>query len=552
MNPGAESVEDSSSAPNRLRAFRLAAGILIAAFLCHLAYGYELDELMHLHSAWCIGQGALPYRDFYENHPPLFHFLAAPFTRSLTDATTGVLVAARLFGLAIAAAILALFYRLLGIVIGRKAWWGVFALLLTFPFITVGLELRPDWLALAGVLGALLLVVTAESLSPVRSLAKQLFAGALIGAGLCLTQKTILVAAGMTIWMIGTIACAAPPVRGRRIGGLAAFVIGILLCPAVLINVFARQHAAGLLWNGTVLVNLRWGQESPFLTGAREALLVLFPLFVLAFAQLFRLARNYQAELSQATPDSLMAILLACGVAGFLKTPVPNSQWFLFLVAPWMVYLGVRGLVRYVDDPAALHEDRRLLAGGALLSLAALLAMGWVDAVAALVVWGLIGRHAWKRLRESESVEQRGRIMLAHVFTIAALLLTYHLVAQATSRNLQAQERYVALIARENPSGAPLLDIWPVMAPFRPHATYHWFVTGGIYPALAVDKLQDEYLASLMGGSVRLVVTRPQDIDRFLPRLSVYLHAHGTLLTHEKLNTREVDVWSLPDRAIGE
>ena len=38
------------------------------------------DESQHLHVAWLVAQGQVPYRDFWEHHLPLFHYGVAPLT----------------------------------------------------------------------------------------------------------------------------------------------------------------------------------------------------------------------------------------------------------------------------------------------------------------------------------------------------------------------------------------------------------------------------------------------------------------------------------------
>ena len=42
-----------------------------------------VDELEHLHATWCVAQGQLPYRDFFEHHTPLLYYLLAPIAALL-------------------------------------------------------------------------------------------------------------------------------------------------------------------------------------------------------------------------------------------------------------------------------------------------------------------------------------------------------------------------------------------------------------------------------------------------------------------------------------
>ncbi len=40
--------------------------------------GPESDEVSHLHSSWAVAQGQVPYRDFWQMHPPLLYYVVAP------------------------------------------------------------------------------------------------------------------------------------------------------------------------------------------------------------------------------------------------------------------------------------------------------------------------------------------------------------------------------------------------------------------------------------------------------------------------------------------
>ena len=42
---------------------------------------WDQDEFEHLQFAWLIGQGEIPYRDFFEHHTPLLQFALAPLLR---------------------------------------------------------------------------------------------------------------------------------------------------------------------------------------------------------------------------------------------------------------------------------------------------------------------------------------------------------------------------------------------------------------------------------------------------------------------------------------
>jgi hypothetical protein len=74
---------------NRLRARVLAIATIVFAagswFLVHRRF--DIDELEHAHAAWCVAQGLIPYRDFFEHHPPALYLLSAPLFRAMSPAT---------------------------------------------------------------------------------------------------------------------------------------------------------------------------------------------------------------------------------------------------------------------------------------------------------------------------------------------------------------------------------------------------------------------------------------------------------------------------------
>lgn len=43
------------------------------------------DNVEHIHAAWLVVYGKLPYRDFFQHHNPLLWYVFAPFVRSVTD-----------------------------------------------------------------------------------------------------------------------------------------------------------------------------------------------------------------------------------------------------------------------------------------------------------------------------------------------------------------------------------------------------------------------------------------------------------------------------------
>jgi len=151
---------------NRLRARVLAIATIVFAagswFLVHRRF--DIDELEHAHAAWCVAQGLIPYRDFFEHHPPALYLLSAPLFRAMSPgdafdraAQTLVLCRAAMWLLAVVAIMLT--HRLATYVVRPVATatgvWVFFWLATAFQFLYTSMEFLPDVLAVVCVLAAL-------------------------------------------------------------------------------------------------------------------------------------------------------------------------------------------------------------------------------------------------------------------------------------------------------------------------------------------------------------------------------------------------------------
>jgi len=124
----------------------LLAAVLIALILALSAFRFfDGDEIEHVHSAWYVLNGAVPYVDFFEHHHALLWYLLAPALAVLPEAAW-TLVALRLaFFLLVPATAWATYRLARECGAGREAaWLGVFLLLSMSTFVYVAIEIRPD------------------------------------------------------------------------------------------------------------------------------------------------------------------------------------------------------------------------------------------------------------------------------------------------------------------------------------------------------------------------------------------------------------------------
>lgn len=96
-----------------LKYFMLAAGTAEIGFALWAFYYHYMcmDHAEHIHAAWLVWQGQVPYRDFFEHHNPLFWYVLAPFVAAFYKNAL-VLYAARVVSLGFYIFMFAGFYKL--------------------------------------------------------------------------------------------------------------------------------------------------------------------------------------------------------------------------------------------------------------------------------------------------------------------------------------------------------------------------------------------------------------------------------------------------------
>ncbi len=106
--------------------------------------GAAADETVHLHLSWLISQGLIPYKDFWQHHPPFLWMILSPFI-SLMKPSVDIFSVSRILSGCMLAANMFLAWSIAKQVWGEKAHLSVFLLILSSVFLTAEvLLLRPD------------------------------------------------------------------------------------------------------------------------------------------------------------------------------------------------------------------------------------------------------------------------------------------------------------------------------------------------------------------------------------------------------------------------
>jgi hypothetical protein len=532
----------SSSALVAFTSLALTGGHLVARLPLMTTRRFDPDELEHAHVAWCILQGQVPYRDFFEHHTPLFHYLLAGLlsvfdvSRS-ADSAFHALFAARYLGWAMSAAILIVTF-----VLARRLQDGITAWV-TLPIaagsIVMALravEIRPDGLSTVLWLCSLIpLHAALRSGQPGSPRTRHLFgaAGAALGLAGLTSQKSLL--AGPALALLALWYVFSPRFGGRlrtRIGDITWQAGGALATWALAIGAFASQGAAADFLRLTIFENLRWKTETSA-AGTLGFLIRYDPWFFgLAAGGGVLLLRGLRDAGERRVSDALLLACAAGTFAGLFLLPVPYPQYcltFLPLLAIMAASLLVR-VVRTLASADAWSLIRRApgWTGVALLAFAGTSLIALVIARPSVLTPVLYPALVAAAAAVALAVPMHGR---PHVALAAVLLVLSVIPAQAERwlAGVGDDGQFAALrfVLDHTSPEAVVLDGSSGYGVFRRHAIFFWMLHPGVRAMLSTDQVA-QLVDGVTSGRVRPdVVVLDKNLRQVSPRLTAFIeHAY--------------------------
>lgn len=293
---------------------------------------FDSDEIEHLHAAWLVSQGLVPFRNFWQSHSPMFWYLAAPLVEQFRSATV----------VFVSRAVAAMLFAMLAGAVGWVTWRvfrdrqaAVLAALLFFALAirVEGAWLRPDQLTNLLVVLALGMVAV---LSPSRSPA--FVSGLLLAFALSLSPKAFLL---VLVFPLATLVAATTPLRRKLdllvfhfLGGLAgAAPLLVLLIQFGVLKSFLQStlglHAgffrAANSFPAALAILGAWSATAALSRGCSLPLCLLATAFTLeTLDALFQPALPYQLMLWSALACALAAPMLAGWIRTASQPPAPH------------------------------------------------------------------------------------------------------------------------------------------------------------------------------------------------------------------------------------
>lgn len=495
----------------------LIVATLAAALAVRWAYArygaLVYDEYQHLHAAYLVAGGQVPYRDFFEHHSPLLYYLLAALL-DLRSPGFDTLIQARYLSTAmhlftVGVAILWALRRQ-----GREGAAVAAALLLgNMGMFVWGTRTYLDtWAAPLLLLGAWSLPTGAASAW------RPLWSGVLLSTACLITQKAVFVAPAVVLVLLLRRRTGSAARAGWK--DLLLVGSGAMLPLLLLAWELGLDGTAGMVRDAFVL-NTRWrARHFP----SRELLVLAAtdgPVhFVALLGVLSRLrACVLRRGIGAADVPALFLLALA---AGIFLAPVVWEEYFVLLL-PFAILVAAqalrRGWRRYEKSDSAAGRELVALLAGILATLAVvdLIGLSWIagypishGAVAAtLAAWSLF-TAAGLRARSRESRSEPAWWLAA----LLALPVVQQLDWTPRHRNDVERQRVQYVLSRTTPQQA-VFDGRSGWGVFRPHAYRYWFLHDEMQLMLTKSEKTEAIVAALKRPSTQMAIV--DDYVRLLP-----------------------------------
>jgi hypothetical protein len=230
---------------------RVVAGVIgvaaaaVLRIVLALHYRIDSDETQHLHVVWAWSQGLLPYRDFFDNHMPLFHILCVPLLRLAGERPETILMV-RLAMVPMFVAMVLLTYRITASMYSKRAAvWATAIGCLAPQFFLSSIEFRTDILWASSWLAAVAILVCGPLTSRRFALA-----GLALGIAAATSAKTSMLMVSLAIAAAVTLTITREqPVSRSRVVKSALIFAAAAVAPVAAIAVYIFRRG---IWDAFI------------------------------------------------------------------------------------------------------------------------------------------------------------------------------------------------------------------------------------------------------------------------------------------------------------
>ncbi len=497
-------------------------GVLIAIIaLFYIVVGlysqrrqFDPDEFMHLHSAWSIHKGLIPYRDYFDHYTPLFRLFFAPFfylfnvETKIQDAIGFLFFARKLEWLISGAVVLLTFW--LG-KLWRSVESGLVAALLLLTseaYWNLALEVRPDPLSTVFGLLAVIFAVRAARVpdEPLIRRKRFFWSGLFLALGFLTIQKDVYEFPGFALGMCWYMwKPSGKGTRASRIADVAIQFTGFCIPMCLTAAYFALQHGLTQFIRYNFLFYLGGPHDSLY----RPLMQFLYANPFLGIFSVAGLLISLSAVFQQKLPvrgDFIVAPAALSYIAGLFFIPTPYYQYYI-LFLPLVSVFASSFLFGTIDR---FRELRERATSGQWMSLAA------ASSFAVLWILILICRNAGTERPLILVIgfwfsAFLGSILLVF-WRVPAFAIVFFMAVTSAAPSFRLLNSYASpginsefdemryILANTSPQDT-VMDGYRGSGIFRPHAYFFWFMPFNDRERIPMND-REKLLADLHSGSI--------------------------------------------------
>lgn len=494
--------------------------VLAVVAIFRFLSGFEIDELENLQIAWLIGHGWLPYRDFFELHPPFFHFLLSVLVRNLSSVDVQLLLTLRVIAFLVQVVCIFGIFKLAEMIMNRKsAGWACLAYVCLLPFEQKFVELRADWVAEAAILWATVLLGQTVSGAKNRALP----AGILFGMSLVCTQKSFGLVPAVLLWLfLSSVFGARNEEVTRRLSILIRCGVAMAAVVVLASTPFILHRCAHLFWGEILIASWRWCHPNNWqdLWGL-AAPCSLLP-YALASLVVIKVVTQFPKHLRNASLLSLIALMQLFAIAALLRTPCPYEQAFLFLITPFSPILFTRGVS---DINKGLSTKDLSIISTILVLLVLPLPSQHFFAIKAIAITAFLVAALFLVSEMKTPMDRRLAVCYVILLTLPLCQVVRTAVKKANATQSARHLREIGELEKLVPPGRPIVS-WDPLLPFRPVATFNPMVNDESLQFMGQQNIEQQYINALQQRRANMFVADTKTLKK-LPAVSLFLRRNA-------------------------
>jgi 4-amino-4-deoxy-L-arabinose transferase-like glycosyltransferase len=492
---------------------------------------FDPDEFQHLHGAHQIYHGQIPYRDYFDHHTPLLHFILSALYPIFGE-EIDIVFAARWLMMVFTAAILYLTYLLTRML--YKDDTGLIAVLFlsyVLMFLEKTIEIRPDVPAVALWLASLIFMVkgirrNSASFSPLWFL----FSGLCIGTAIMFTQKSLFAFNGLIITLIWMFLDPRKGFTRMRSLKLAGIFLGSVLIPIILVCIFFYANGGlSQFIDYNFIMNSQWKlrfgpydyirrmiSQNPFfpVTG-------LLGLFIASY---WMRKRENIANGSFAPVLSTYAL-----ITGLFIMPVPYRQYYQLFVPLLAMYSGML-LVKISEADFSNLKNRpglliitTVVAELAITGIIYTLSISKPGIFKVKLLFPIVLTALIVSTIPLFIFDKRKYIPL--IIAIGIIIHPFNLmIGQLSQKNTDQLENIKYIMEITTPEDT-VLDGWSGFGFLRPHAYFYYFLHPEMRAMLSEKQLSDDIIQNLEEKQTKVVIYDSQ-IKALPKKVQEYIEAN--------------------------